>query len=504
MSAAAAGGAFLVALGLEVRTLLPGLAFWDTAEFQAIGPVLGVAHPTGYPSYTLLLWLASVVLQPFGDEALRANLLSALLVSAACGLTAIAVIQLTGRALLGFAAGVALGLAPTIWRIGLRADPHPLHLALSALLLVLLLGWAERRRDGHGAGDRWLLASAAVFGLALGNHALTALLVPGIGAFVLLTDPRLLFRRFGLVLACAGVAVGTAVLLYAYLPLRSAMNPPLDYANPETLDAVRYVVLGEQFRGTFSTLPPLAEAVGSVWSELWSNVGPLALMAVAGFVIGLARWTAATVLIGSWLILTSAFALVYQNADIQRYYAVPFMAAVILAALALSFAGDLLARALSPSVPRAGLSAGMAGFAGLVAAVVLVAPGVLALPATFAAVDSSRERDAEIWLDAAFEALEPDAVIVSWWSFSTPMWYGQYVEGRRPDVFVVDDRTVLDQGLSSAEAVIDQYLGRRPVYVIRLQDNLRELAALYRLERVRDVPIWGDVWRVVERLDTDA
>ena len=34
----------------------------DTAEFQAIGPVLGTAHPTGYPTYTLLAWLASVAL----------------------------------------------------------------------------------------------------------------------------------------------------------------------------------------------------------------------------------------------------------------------------------------------------------------------------------------------------------------------------------------------------------------------------------------------------------
>jgi hypothetical protein len=37
---------------------------WDTAEFQAIGPVLGIAHPTGYHTNTQLAWAASVVLQP--------------------------------------------------------------------------------------------------------------------------------------------------------------------------------------------------------------------------------------------------------------------------------------------------------------------------------------------------------------------------------------------------------------------------------------------------------
>ena len=58
--------------------LLPGVAFWDTGEFQTVGPVMGTAHPTGFPTYVLLGWLASVVLQPFGEPAFRMNLLSAI------------------------------------------------------------------------------------------------------------------------------------------------------------------------------------------------------------------------------------------------------------------------------------------------------------------------------------------------------------------------------------------------------------------------------------------
>jgi len=100
-----AGIVFVGSMLLDLRTLQPGLGFWDTGEFQALGPVLGIAHPTGYPSYTLLLWLASVVLQPFGDPALRANLLSAILVSGAAALVAVAVVQVTRRAAIGLVAG---------------------------------------------------------------------------------------------------------------------------------------------------------------------------------------------------------------------------------------------------------------------------------------------------------------------------------------------------------------------------------------------------------------
>ena len=56
----------LVALAAAWVALLPGLAFWDTGELQAVAPLMGTAHPTGFPTYVLLGWLASVLLQPFG------------------------------------------------------------------------------------------------------------------------------------------------------------------------------------------------------------------------------------------------------------------------------------------------------------------------------------------------------------------------------------------------------------------------------------------------------
>ena len=59
-------------------TLLPGVGFWDTAELQAVAPLMGTAHPTGFPTYVLLGWLANLVLTPFGEPAFRMNLFAAL------------------------------------------------------------------------------------------------------------------------------------------------------------------------------------------------------------------------------------------------------------------------------------------------------------------------------------------------------------------------------------------------------------------------------------------
>ena len=43
--------------------------------------------------------------------------------------------------------------------------------------------------------------------------------------------------------------------------------------------------------------------------------------------------------------------------------------------------------------------------------------------------------------------MEPDAAVISWWSYSTPLWYAQRVQGERPDITIIDDRTRLDENV---------------------------------------------------------
>jgi hypothetical protein len=491
--ALAAVPVFLLAGGLYLATLLPDVGLWDTAEFQALGPVLGTAHPTGYPTYTLLLWLASVVLQPFGNEAYRADLLSALLMAGAASLLAVRIVMATRRPALGLAGGLVFALTPVAWTWALRADPHPLHVFAAALLLVLLGAWQRREDEVPGSGRRWLVGAALVFGLALGNHALTLLLAPGIAVFVVLVSPRILWRQWRLVLVCAGVLVLTAVAVYLYLPLRASMEPSLSYADPQTWEGFWYVVLGEQFQGSYA-LPPVDELLAQTWSELVRNLGPLAIVAVAGAILGLVRHPRLTVLGLLWFAGTWLFAVGYPNAAIERYFLVPLLVAALLTALAADAAWDVLRDLLGG---RGWQTAYRLATAVLV--LVLVAWAVVPAAERYTTVDASGDRWGRQVVEATFGAVEPDAVIVSWWSFSTPLWYAQHVEGQRPDVIVIDDRDVIDEGYGNVPAVIDTHLGRRPVYLVRLEDDLDRLARHYRLEPVPGVPL--DLYRVLGRID---
>jgi len=475
--------------------LMPGLAFWDTAEYQAVAPLMGTAHPTGYPTYVLLGWFASVVLQPFGDDAFRMNLFSAVCLGVAAGVTVDLVRRLTRSIALGVLAGLGMALAPTAWAIGTHAEAHALHLALVAVLLWLLVGWEDRARDPdptiQGRADRWLIASTVVFALAVGNHSLTLLLIPAVGLFVVAVQPAL-WRRPGLIGRCVLALGVTLVVVYVELPLRAGpFRAPLVYGQPDTWDGFWYVVLAEQFRG--SVVDPFGDLGGKL-AELVTRAvgefGPLTPLIPLGFLATAVRRPRYALLTGTAAAITCFFAASYVNADIGRYYLVPWLVAwtwlAILGSLVAIAVANLLAGPGGNEDPSGSRRyRRVASVVAIGAAVALIVPTLVAIPARYAAVDESQHLEAVHWTDHALTVMSQDALIVSWWSYSTPLWYAQRVEGRRPDIAIVDDRTRLDENLGDIYHVIDANLGVRPVYVIRADlGEIAELARRYVLEYI--------------------
>jgi transmembrane protein TMEM260 (protein O-mannosyltransferase) len=497
----------LIALGAASLALLPGVAFWDTGELQAVGPLMGTAHPTGFPTYVLLGWFASVVLQPFGEAAFRMNLLSAICVAVAAGVTVDLVLRLTGRLALGIAAGIGLALMPTAWAMATHAETHTLHLAFVAILLWLLVAWDERVRapgasDGAETtggnrtggdrtsggrvdrGDRFLIAAAAVFGLALGNHSLTILLAVPVGLYVLAVDPGI-WRRGRLVASCVGVLALTVVLVYLELPVRAGpFRAPLVYGTPDTWEGFKYIVLAEQFRDSvndpFGDLP---RKFGDLVTRTTTQFGILAPLIPIGFIVTAVRRPRYALLTGTAVAITCFFAASYVNADISRYYLGPALMAWTWLAILAAAVVDLLVHRAGDRDPATART--RAAMISVIVAVALVVPTLLEVPARHAAVDARRQVDAANWTAHALDVMEPDAVIVSWWSYSTPLWYAQRVEGQRPDITIIDDRTRLDENLGGLTDAIDANLGKRPVYVIRLDPNeVRLLAGRYDLEYI--------------------
>jgi hypothetical protein len=520
-------GVGVIATAMATWRLMPGVGLWDTAEFQTIPPILGTAHPTGYPTYVILGWLASVVLAPFGEPAFRMNLLSAILVGVAAGITADLVRMLTRSTMVGVATGLGLAATPIVWAIGTHADPHALHLVFLAAILWLLVRWESARLEDPPRADRWLVAGAAVTGLSAGNHSLTLLLAVPIGLFVLAVEPSILARgRF--VALCVAAFVVPAALVYLELPIRGGavgiLKAPFVYGRPDTLGGFVYVVTGEQFRGGLND--PFGDWPGklaSLASLAIRQLGPLAALVLSGLIVTAIRRRAFALLTASALAITCFFNAAYVNAEIDRYYLGPALIAWVWIAIFTAAVVDRIreGRLVDAPEPASGEPSDAAqapvnvetagrrargrfdpiGLAvAALAALLLVGPTIAAFPDRAAAVDRTADRSAQLWLDAVLDEVEPHAVIVSWWSYSTPLWYAQLIEGRRPDVFVADDRTRIDMDLGEVTDVIDDNLAiGRPVYAIRIDSQeLLQLNMRYTLTPLASPLAWN-ILRVTSR-----
>ena len=459
--------------------LMPGVGFWDTGEFQTVLPILGTAHPTGYPTYVLIGFIANILLTPFGEPAFRINLLSLLAVAFAAGATVALLRRLVDSTPIAMATGLGLSLTPVVWANATRADPHPIHLAFVALLLLVLVTWEQKRRASARDADRWLVAAALVFGLSAANHSLTLLLAPPIGLYVLATEPRIVLRPRLLAL-CALAVVGSAALVYLELPIRAGLiRAPLVYAHPETWDGFWYIALAEQFRGSLSDpLGNLPHKLGQIGQLAWNQFGFLTALLVPAFLATIRTVPRYALLTGSAMVLTLLFNTSYANADIDRYYLGPVLWAWtwvgILAAFVFRLVVDWIPGAEAragdgePGTgPRRAPVLSPANAIAVFAAIAILIPGINAMSLSRIQADRSNDTTAARWLADAMPLFQPDAVVVSWWSTSTTLWYGQKIEGLRPDIFIVDDRTMLDLNLGGASAVIARYLGHQPVYLIR-------------------------------------
>ena len=473
-----------IALALSIWRLMPGLGFWDTAEFQTVLPVMGTAHPTGYPTYVLIGWFASVVLQPLGEAALRVNVLSAILVGIGSAVTVDLARRLSGSLALGMAAGLGIALTPIVWAIGTHADPHALHFAFVAIILWLLVRWEDARRRVSLHADRLLLAAAVVVGVSVGNHSLTLLLGPPIILYVLAVEPGILQRRRFIVANLAAFAIPTVLVRFEMILRAGWFRAPFVYADPSTFTGFWYVTLGAQFHGWLTDpFSNLAKRFADLFAMAAGQFGPLAAVIIVAFMVTAIRRPRYALLSGATLALTCFFNSVFPDGAIDRYYIGPALIAWTWLAVLGATVVDVVASLSSAWIDRSwstwpGMTAALRPVGLVAVALVLIAPSLQALPARArsGAIDQSNDRAAQAWTDDVLGTVEPNAVIVSWWSYSTPLWYATIVDARRPDVCIIDDRNRLDYNLGDLDQVIDRYIATRPVYLIR--NGTSELPAL--------------------------
>ncbi len=532
-------GSFL----LYVSTMAPSVAPGDSAEFQFVPYILGIAHPPGYALYILLGKLFTLL--PLGSVAYRMNLFTALCGALAVSLTYLIILQLSekvtigppspspslrgrgtqipppGRACPELAEGGRLGegglcngnstlpqplppregstillplvggacpergrrgwervdstiaaqvpailgaatfaVSPNLWQHSTFTNAHTLTATLGALALFLLLAWDKSGKD------RYLYAFALVCGLSLTHHPLMLVSFPAFAVFILLVKPQLLISPRKL--ATFGLLFLLGLSVYVYYPIRSA--PPFGPQDTNTLDGFLRLVTAQGLRMNLFSFgwreqPQRVLALKTLLGLQYN--APALLLGIAGAIWLAIKRRRAFVLLALFFTLNSAF-IMNTIQDVMKYLHLPFMAYAVWIGCGAMALFDLLERGRAK--PRTKALCAIA-----LTLLLLVSPFKMGL-LNLSRVDLSDYRFADDFVQATFDYFQDEGgVLLCDWDHITPLWYYDFVEGRKPRV----EAKFVPAGTANPWLeLVEANLGQGPVY---LSGYRRSVADRYRL-----------------------
>jgi uncharacterized membrane protein len=216
-------------------------------------------------------------------------------------------------------------------------------------------------------------------------------------------------------------------------------------------------------------------------------IGPGWLLVAMGAALVAARRARAFVFLGLIVAANVFYSLNFEDGDIDRYYLTTILVACVLLGVVAGWLAALCARTVAEASRRTADVRGRRALARVAGVVVLTMAAIFptaALVNGYEAHDQSGNRDADRWVASVYRALPQNAVLISWWSYSTPLWYHRWILGERPDVMILDERNILDDGYGTMETAIRVFLGRRPVYVVPPDWEVRQLRLLFNAEDV--------------------
>jgi hypothetical protein len=158
---------FIVYLFCLCPTVGPG----DAGELTLAALRLGIPHPPGYPLFTWLGRLATLL--PFSEPALVTNLLTLIIAALAVSLLYFISRWLIFSRTGSFVTSITFGFSITFWNNATSHEVYSFTIFLLVLLLLLVL------KANQGDFKIFLLVSF-VFGLAIGHQPTALLWLPGL------------------------------------------------------------------------------------------------------------------------------------------------------------------------------------------------------------------------------------------------------------------------------------------------------------------------------------
>ncbi|MBK7265323.1 MAG: DUF2723 domain-containing protein [Ignavibacteriales bacterium] len=466
-------------------TMAPSVLQIDTGELAAAQALPGIAHPTGYPLFTMLGWLFSLIPLPV-STIFQLNLFAAITTTVGVYFFIKSIYYIlnnfsvfeksvrgskskkaksgkkqveTGKAkshsaasevfsvnadsqslsiVFSIVGGLVLAFGKTVWFQSTSVEVYSLHLALiSAALFTLLraFGGEVTKSQSHEVNSPDVVTNkvtpksqifdwlvfAGVLALAFSNHMTTLLIIP---ATAYLFFVKFKFQKEGFITLAKMLLLffPILILIYLYLPIRAGMNPEINWGNPIDLERILRHVSGKQYQvWLFSSSEAAAKNFGRFFSGLPSEFYLSLVAVLLGIFYLIQRST--KLLITSLLLIfgTVLYAINYDIVDLESYFLLAYIGMSILVVFGLMFVYERVNNLKITAAVGAVLVLSQIGF-------------------TYGSVNQSGNLIFEQYTKAILKTAPKNSVIFSyqWDYFLSASYYFQFVENERRDVAIID------------------------------------------------------------------
>lgn len=412
----------------------------DGGDFALCAYTMGIPHPTGYPLYCLAGWLFTHIFA-FGEVAFRLNIFSAVFAALGAGFIALSLkyaseflfpnsdknIRHIWIPLIG---GLSTAFSFSYWTQALIVEVYSMNAFFLAMITwkitLIIVAETQSQRDRH------FMHVALIAGLGFTNHL--SVLYPFVAGLLTLAYMRYLptWRVFSKGL----LYFILPLLFYLYLPIRSSMNPLMDWGNPETLEGVIWVLSGEQFSAlVFSSL------FLQILFRVFTQINLIAQVGVAGLIaalIGVAhvvsirgfKRMAFFVYLTLIIVLNFVHIANYLVIDPLSFMLPAFMMVVVFAAIGCGFILDYGNRiALSN-----GINTAKGRFAIRSSTVLAVLVPALMFSINYSRADISRESEGYDYAKRAFDnAIDGSVICETFYGRGLTLLYYHHIEGMGKD-----------------------------------------------------------------------
>ncbi len=418
-------GAFVLYAASTPRSVM----LEDDGLFITLATFASVGHPPGYPLYILLGHLAS--LAPFGSVAWRVHALSGLMGAFTGACIAYLVLRRTGNRPAAYLAGAALAVSEHFWSQAIIADVYTTNTAVVFLTLVLVQEAVANR------SARLWVAAAVIYGLGLANHYPLLLLSSPLFLAYAIGAREDFYRRIHYLLP---LALLPAAALYGWMVWRSLQPLPVNFLGPIQSWGAFFAFIDRSIYGHIDQNINAGLSDKLLYAKHFATQA-LLQFGVAGGIVAL--WGAFSRYRAGWRLVlacevlafaASSFLIIamlgfnYEPLRIYTFRPYPLVAYCIFA-LWMGYGLHALMRSvrdwrepLLPAICVAG-------------ALVVAALGVYNGKRNYRPHDRFAEEQAQAMLDIA----EKDTAFVLYAdSYVGPMTYLHYVEGRRPNLRLLE------------------------------------------------------------------